>query len=163
MYSLGIIFFEMCYPPMLGMQRVKVLEDLRRPSPVLPSDFKPAEKTRKEIILSLITHNPKERPSSAGLLKSGKLPVEMENETIRRTLAGLSDPSSPYYQKMLSTLFANRVEQAQDYAWDLFAPSPSANELMHQGIVKQALVAIFRRHVSRRASSEDMNSRKSIG
>lgn len=146
MYSLGIIFFEMCYQPMLGHQRVVVLQNLRLPKPVLPSDFQPPEKMKTEIVLSLVTHNPKERPTSAELLQSGKLPVQMESETIRRTLAGLADPSSPYYQKMLATLFARPIEQTKDYAWDMFAPSPSASDLVYQGVVKQALVSIFRRH-----------------
>ncbi|KAL0943971.1 protein kinase [Colletotrichum truncatum] len=146
MYSLGIIFFEMCYPPMLGMQRAVVLEQLRRPSPVLPSDFKPAERIQTEIVTSLLTHNPKERPSSAELLQSGKLPVQMESETIRRTLAGLADPSSPYYQKMLSTLFARPMEQAKDYAWDMNETSPSQADLLNQSTVKETLISIFRRH-----------------
>lgn len=146
MYSLGVIFFEMSYPPMLGMQRALVLEDLRKQQPTLPSDFKPAEKTQTEIILSLLTHSPKERPSSAELLKSGKLPVEMESETIRRTLAGMADPSSPYYEKMLSTLFARRVEQAKDYAWDMSGSWPGPNDLLRHFIVRDALVSIFRRH-----------------
>ncbi|OHW91721.1 protein kinase [Colletotrichum incanum] len=146
MYSLGIIFFEMCYPPMLGMQRAEVLEKLRRPSPILPSDFKPAERIQTEIVLSLVTHNPKERPSSAELLQSGKLPVQMESETIRRTLAGLADPSSPYYKKMLSTLFSRPLEQAKDYAWDMHESIPGQADLLNQSIVKETLIAIFRRH-----------------
>ncbi|KAH0498056.1 hypothetical protein TgHK011_005335 [Trichoderma gracile] len=146
MYSLGIIFFEMCYMPMMGMQKADVLGQLRRPVPVLPSDFRPADKTQTEIVLSLVNHNPKERPSSADLLKSGKLPVQMESETIRRTLAGLADPNSPYYQKMLATLFARPVEAAKNFAWDMNGVTPSAAELLNQSIVKNALVAIFRRH-----------------
>lgn len=146
MYSLGIIFFEMCYPPMLGMEKADVIGKLRQLTPVLPSDFKPAEKTQTEIVLSLVNHNPKERPSSAGLLKSGKLPVQMESETIRRTLAGLADPSSPYYRKMLSTLFARPVDAAKDYAWDMFASTPSSEELLNQSFVKNILHSIFRHH-----------------
>ncbi|CAH0005326.1 unnamed protein product [Clonostachys byssicola] len=146
MYSLGIIFFEMCYIPMMHMQKADVIGQLRRQQPVLPSDFKPADKVQSEIVLSLVSHNPKERPSSAELLKSGKLPVQMESETIRRTLAGLSDPNSPYYQKMLSTLFSRPVETTRDYAWDMFATSPNATDLLHQSTVKQSLISIFRRH-----------------
>ncbi|PNH45142.1 hypothetical protein VD0004_g2641 [Verticillium dahliae] len=146
MYSLGVIFFEMCYPPMLGMQRAEVLGQLRRSPAILPSDFKPAERTQTEIILSLLTHNPKDRPSSFELLQSGKLPVQMESETIRRTLAGLADPSSPYYKKMLSTLFSRPVEQAKDYAWDMHTSLPSQADLLNQNIVKKALISIFRRH-----------------
>ncbi|KAJ4255420.1 eukaryotic translation initiation factor 2-alpha kinase [Fusarium torreyae] len=146
MYSLGIIFFEMCYLPMMGMQKADVLGQLRRPKPVLPSDFKPAEKGQTDIVLSLVNHNPKERPSSTDLLKSGKLPVQMESETIRRTLAGLADPSSPYYRKMLSTLFAKRMEPTKNYAWDMSSANLSPQELLNQGLVKQELVSIFRRH-----------------
>lgn len=146
MYSLGVIFFEMSYPPMLGMQRALVLEQVRLSPPALPKDFKPADKNHTEILLSLLTHNPKERPSSADLLKSGKLPVQMESETIRRAIAGLSDPSSPYYQKMLSTLFARRLEQAKDYAWDMSSSGPSQDELMRRYIVKDMLISVFRRH-----------------
>ncbi|EEU44810.1 uncharacterized protein NECHADRAFT_71976 [Fusarium vanettenii 77-13-4] len=146
MYSVGIIFFEMCYIPMMGMQKADVLGQLRRVKPVLPSDFKPADKVQTEIVLSLVNHNPKERPSSADLLKSGKLPVQMESETIRRTLAGLADPSSPYYRKMLSTLFAKHMEPTKNYAWDMFSTGPSPQELLNQGIVKKSLISIFRRH-----------------
>ncbi|KAK7432526.1 eukaryotic translation initiation factor 2-alpha kinase [Neonectria magnoliae] len=146
MYSLGIIFFEMCYIPMMGMHKADVLGQLRRPNPVLPSDFKPADKVQTEITLSLVNHNPKERPSSLELLKSGKLPVQMESETIRRTLAGLADPSSPYYRKMLSTLFAKPMEQTKNFAWDMFSASPMPTELLNQGIVKRALISIFRHH-----------------
>ncbi|KAK4159032.1 anticodon binding domain of tRNAs-domain-containing protein [Cladorrhinum sp. PSN259] len=146
MYSLGVIFFEMSYPPMLGMQRALTLEQVRHNPPVLPSDFKATDKNHTDILLSLLNHNPKERPSSAELLKSGKMPVQMESEAIRRAIAGMADPSSPYFEKMLSALFARQVEPAKDYAWDMGSSSPSPADLMRQYIVKDTLVSIFRRH-----------------
>ncbi|OAA36278.1 Serine/threonine-protein kinase, GCN2 [Metarhizium rileyi] len=146
MYSMGIIFFEMCYHPMVGMEKADVIGKLRRPKPELPVDFKPAERKQTDIVLSLVNHNPKERPSSADLLKNGKLPVQMESETIRRTLAGLADPSSPYYSKMLSTLFSRPHDAAKDYAWDMLGTQPSAGELLNQGVVRNTLISIFRRH-----------------
>jgi hypothetical protein len=40
LYSLGIIFFEMCYRPLVtGMERVKVLVNLRNSMIILPPDF----------------------------------------------------------------------------------------------------------------------------
>ncbi|KAK4239143.1 anticodon binding domain of tRNAs-domain-containing protein [Achaetomium macrosporum] len=146
MYSLGVIFFEMSYPPMLGMQRALVLEGVRRHPPTLPSDFKPADKNHNEVMLSLLNHNPRERPSSVDLLKSGKMPVQMESEAIRRAIAGVADPSSPYFEKMLSTLFARQIEQAKDYAWDMSTSTPSPADLMRRFIVKDTLISIFRRH-----------------
>ncbi|CAK7208216.1 eukaryotic translation initiation factor 2-alpha kinase [Sporothrix eucalyptigena] len=166
MYSLGVIFFEMCYPPMIGMQRADVLSKLRGSPPVLPSDFKPKDKSQVDIIQALLTHNPKERPSGAELLKSGKLPVQMESETIRHALAELSDPNSPYYQKMLSMLFARPVEQAKDYAWDMSSTQtqtpPSSQDLMRQHIVKEVLVSVFRRHGAVEATRSSLYPRSSL-
>lgn len=146
MYSLGVIFFEMSYPPMLGMQRALTLEQVRRNPPALPSDFKPADRNQLEIMLSLLTHNPKDRPSSIELLKSGKMPVQMESEAIRRAIAGMADPASPYFEKMLETLFSRQIEQAKDYAWDMSSSTPSPADLMRRYIVKDTLISIFRRH-----------------
>ncbi|VBB76175.1 Putative Serine/threonine-protein kinase GCN2 [Podospora comata] len=146
MYSLGVIFFEMSYPPMLGMQRAMTLEQVRHNPPVLPSDFKAADKNHTDILLSLLTHNPKDRPSSSELLKSGRMPVQMESEAVRRALAGIADPSSPYYGKVLKELFSRQVEPAKDYAWDMGSTAPSGADLMRRYIVKDTLVSIFRRH-----------------
>lgn len=161
MYSLGIIFFEMCYSAIVGMERDRVLRSLRQLKPELPPDFKPADKVQTDIVLALVNHNPKERPSSTELLKSGKLPVQMESETIRRTLAGLADPSSPYYRKMLSTLFAKTMEPAKNFAWDMSSKSVIPQEMLNQGIVKQALVSIFRRHGALEATRTSIYPRSS--
>jgi translation initiation factor 2-alpha kinase 4 len=147
MYSLGIIFFEMCYRPIVGMERAQVVEGLRQKQPILPSDFGSTEKPlQADIIRSLLNHSPKDRPSSSELLQSGKLPVAMESETIRQTLAGLSDSRSPYYHKMMNALFSRPIKQAKDFAWDMGTVNPSAGDLLLQGLVKQKLVSIFRHH-----------------
>ncbi|KAH6850740.1 anticodon binding domain of tRNAs-domain-containing protein [Chaetomium sp. MPI-CAGE-AT-0009] len=161
MYSLGVIFFEMSYPPMLGMQRALVLEQVRRNPPALPSDFKPADKNHTEVLLSLLTHNPKERPSSIELLKSGKMPVQMESEAIRRAIAGMADPTSPYFEKMLETLFARQIEQAKDYAWDMSSSIPGPADLMRRYIVKETLISIFRRHGAVEAPTSSLYPRSS--
>ncbi|KAM0315688.1 hypothetical protein ACHAO8_003740 [Botrytis cinerea] len=147
MYSLGVIFFEMCYTPLVGMERAQVIDGLRKKDPVFPANFdKIGKAVQADIILSLLNHNPKERPSSSELLQSRKLPVQMESETIRQTLAGLSDSKSPYHQKMMSALFSRPTKQAKDYAWDMGVPTPSGNDLLLQGLVKQKLISIFRNH-----------------
>jgi len=131
---------------MMHMERVLVMQKVRGTPPTLPADFKPKEKAQSDVILSLVTHDPQERPSAAELLHSGKLPVPIESETIRRALAALSDPSTPYFPKMLSMLFARPKEQAKDYAWDISAHTPSPEELMRQHLIKDTLVSVFRRH-----------------
>jgi translation initiation factor 2-alpha kinase 4 len=148
MYSLGMIFFEMCYRPLIfGTDRAQVLEPLRRKQLILPTDYDFSEKpVQASITLSLLDHNPKERPSSLELLKGGKLPMQMENETIRQALAGLSDSKSPYYTEMMKALFSSQNERAKDYAWEMGSGNPSASDLLLQGLVKQKLIAIFRNH-----------------
>ncbi|KAH8600853.1 kinase-like protein [Bisporella sp. PMI_857] len=147
MYSLGVIFFEMCYKPIVGMERAQVVEDLRKKQPILPTSFDTTGKAvQANIILSLLSHSPKERSSSSELLQGGKLPVQMESETIRQTLAGLSDPRSPYYHKMMAALFSQPTKHAKDVAWDMDIINPSDEDLLFQGIAKQKLISIFRHH-----------------
>ncbi|KAI1468535.1 serine/threonine-protein kinase gcn2 [Daldinia caldariorum] len=145
MYSLGIIFFEMCYHPILGMERADKLGKLGTSS-TLPDDFQPNDKVKSDIVLSLVTHDVKERPSSLELLRSGKLPIQMENETTRRALASLTSTASPYYPKVVSALFSTPLESTKDYAWDLTTPNPTATELLFQSAVKEELISVFRRH-----------------
>lgn len=148
MYSLGITFFEMYVGPMYGHERALKLEDLRKPHPVLPSDIDSAS-AQASIILSLVTHNIKERPSSAALLESKYLPDEMESDTIRRAIAAITDQDSPFYGKVLSTLFSFTLDQAQDYAWDMPDPghqAPSTVGFLRQRAVKETLVSIFKTH-----------------
>ncbi|KAI0471862.1 serine/threonine-protein kinase gcn2 [Xylariaceae sp. FL0804] len=145
MYSLGIMFFEMCYYPIIGMERADKLGKLGKLC-ILPDDFQPGDKIQADIVQSLVTHNVKERPSSMELLRSGRLPIQMENETTRRALASLTNASSPYYPKVVSTLFSVPTESTRDFAWDMSTPSHSATELLYQGIVKEELTSVFRRH-----------------
>ncbi|KAK2628512.1 hypothetical protein QTJ16_001615 [Diplocarpon rosae] len=148
MYSLGMIFFEMCFRPLVpGMDRARISEGLRQKQTVFPVDFKSSElPVQADIILSLLNHSPKDRPSSSELLKSGRIPVQMEDETIRQALAGLTDSKSPYYDKMMQTLFTIPINHAKDYAWEIEVANHSANDLLLQGIVKQKLISIFRNH-----------------
>jgi len=148
MYSLGVIFFEMCYRPLVfGIERAQVLEPLRRKQPVLPTDFDVSERPMQaEIALSLLIHNPKERPSSSELLSGGKLPMQMESESIRQALAGLSDSKSPYHTEMMKALFSAQSDRAKDYAWEMGSVNPSAHDLLLQGLVRQKLISIFRHH-----------------
>ncbi|KAI1354991.1 serine/threonine-protein kinase gcn2 [Xylaria sp. FL0043] len=160
MYSLGIIFFEMCYYPIVGMERADKLGKLGQ-SGQLPDDFQPGNTITADIVQSLVTHDVKARPSSIELLRSGKLPIQMENETTRRALASLTSTSSPYYPKVVSTLFAAPLEPTKDYAWDMSAPCPTAAELLYRGIVKEELTSIFRRHGAVEAPRSSLYPRSS--
>ncbi|KAI1825609.1 serine/threonine-protein kinase gcn2 [Xylaria intraflava] len=160
MYSLGIIFFEMCYYSIVGMERADKLSRLGQYAQ-LPDDFQPDNTIQADIVQSLVTHDVKARPSSIDLLRSGKLPIQMENETTRRALASLTNSSSPYYPKVVSALFAAPLEPTKDFAWDMSAPCPTAAELLYRGVVKEELTSIFRRHGAVEAPRSSLYPRSS--
>lgn len=54
MYSLGIIFFELCHPPFTtAMERQKVIQELRRPEVIFPKSFN-TELKQVNILLLLL-------------------------------------------------------------------------------------------------------------
>ncbi|KAJ4353741.1 eukaryotic translation initiation factor 2-alpha kinase [Didymosphaeria variabile] len=152
MYSMGIIFFEMCYPLNTGMERDQVLRQLRERKHTLPPEFETQEKSLQgNIITSLISHRPSERPSCAELLRSGKVPLQIEDEAVKEALKALSDRNSPHYTKMMAALFSQKPDtQAKDYAWDMGnsagAQNIQANDILLQNLVKSRLGLVFRGH-----------------
>ncbi|KAF2272310.1 kinase-like protein [Westerdykella ornata] len=152
MYSMGIIFFEMCYPLKTAMERDHVLRQLRERKHTLPAEFETPEKALQgSIITSLINHRPSERPSCAELLRSGKVPLQIEDESVKEALKALSDRDSPHYAKMMAALFSQKPDtQAKDYAWDMgIAPAAQgikANDVLLQTMVKERLTSVFRGH-----------------
>ena len=152
LYSLGVIFFEMCYPLKTAMERDEVVRKLREKEHVLPEVFNTSERALQgEVILSLINHRPAERPSSADLLRSRKLPLRIEDDTIREALRSLADSTSPYYQKMMSALFSQPPDSLiKGFAWDIEAAKHSqsleAHDTLLEGHIRDRLTAIFKRH-----------------
>lgn len=149
MYSLGVIFFEMCYPLKTGMERASTLQQIRQKCHQLPSEFEQPERiTQSEIIMSLLSHIPSERPTAAELLKSGRIPLQVEEEMFRKAIIDLlSNPESPDYKKILSVIFSQPSKKFEDIAWDMDTRDPPAvNQLLLEGLVKDKLIAVFRRH-----------------
>ncbi|KAF7719568.1 Serine/threonine-protein kinase, GCN2 family protein [Penicillium ucsense] len=149
MFSLGVIFFEMCHPLTTGMERDHTLRSIRERYHTLPPTFRQSEKVvQGQIIESLLSHDPSVRPTAAELLSSGRIPLQVEEETFRRAIVHLlSDPSSPDYKKILSAIFSQSPKKFEDIAWDVESQTaPAANELLIQGLVRKRLTSIFRRH-----------------
>jgi translation initiation factor 2-alpha kinase 4 len=152
MYSMGIIFFEMCYPLQTAMERDHVIRKLRERKHDLPAEFETPEKLLQgSIITSLISHRPSERPGCAELLRSGKVPLQIEDEAVKEALRALSDRDSPHYTKMMAALFSQKPDtQAKDFAWDMNVGTNSqavkANDILLQNLVKDRLAMVFRGH-----------------
>ncbi|KAJ8102567.1 kinase-like domain-containing protein [Lipomyces tetrasporus] len=146
MYSLGIIFFEMCYPLKTGMERAQVLKNLRKPSITLPPDF-PSEKTRElTIIERLLDHRPGNRPSAGELLHSSQLPVRIEDEMIQQTLRSLTDSASPWLSQVRDALFSKSHDLVKDILYDKTPNAINVDDLVLRGQAKDKLTMIFRQH-----------------
>ncbi|PGH13957.1 PEK/GCN2 protein kinase [Helicocarpus griseus UAMH5409] len=149
MYSLGIIFLEMCHPLKTAMERDFTLQKVREKIHTLPATFEIPEKAiQGEIIQSLLSHRPSERPTAAELLQSGKIPLQVEEEMFRKAIMGiLSDPNSPDYKKILSAIFSQPPKKFEDIAWDMDSRgTPPATEVLLQSLIKERLISIFRKH-----------------
>ena len=113
MYSLGIMFFEMCFLLKTGMERITTLTGLRQKEHQLPTDFERPEKaTQGEIILNLVDHDPKRRLRSSELMHSDKFPVEIEQEREARDIirALRDDGTGLLRQQVPRAIFAQADE-----------------------------------------------------
>ncbi|RKP31518.1 Serine/threonine-protein kinase [Metschnikowia bicuspidata] len=149
MYSLGIIFFEMCYPLGTGMERAAVLNRLRLAEVQFPSDFGAAKATERHIIASLLRHDPRTRPGAAQLLQGGLLPVEHQDAIVKDVLRLLADPALPWQQQVRDALFGQPYLLARDIMFDRAEKQArgdhTADYLMLERTVAEA-ARVFRSH-----------------
>ncbi|KAF9926747.1 hypothetical protein FBU30_003741 [Linnemannia zychae] len=149
MYSLGIIFFEMCYPLSTGMERAMTLRNLQQPEIIFPKEF-PMDKmaTQAQVIRALLNHNLKERPNSLELLQSDLLPPKMEDEYIQECVRTIANPNTPYYHRLMSALFAQNADKHKDYTYDFNSENKPYDTFfsLFYGKVRSQMVSIFRCH-----------------
>lgn len=154
MYSLGIIFFEMCYKLGTGMERAMALNNLRLENVQFPSNFLTASRsTERKIVRQLLDHDPDKRPGAARLLQSGLLPVEHQDEVIKEALKSLADPASPWQQQVRETLFNQPYLLARDMMFDKLGKSShgkaldqSENDYLVFNATLDELFRIFHNH-----------------
>jgi translation initiation factor 2-alpha kinase 4 len=169
MYSLGIMFFEMSNVFTTAMERINELQAIRKKDFELPAELETSgEKAAQgRLIKHLISHKPSERPSSTELLRSDILPIKIEDETIRQALSGLSDPRSPYHQKMMSALFAHDTASSQRVkalAWEAKASTLPEDivRIRLRGIVRSSLENVFRRHGAEETRRDSILPRSAV-
>ncbi|KAI8582596.1 hypothetical protein K450DRAFT_226018 [Umbelopsis ramanniana AG] len=147
MFSLGIIFFEMCYPLHTGMQRAMVLQDLRNGK--FPDDFNPNYVNQKDIIQMLTSSQPKDRPNSFELLRSDLLPPKLEDEYINECVRTIANPNTPYYHKLMSAMFSQSSDRYKDFTYDyqteVEKPFDPFNPLFYDRI-REHMLKVFRKH-----------------
>nr|XP_006824933.1 PREDICTED: eukaryotic translation initiation factor 2-alpha kinase 4-like [Saccoglossus kowalevskii] len=153
LYSLGIIFFEMCYRPLsTGMERVKVIGNLRMvTSPIFPDDFDEIKFPKQIHILNwLLDHDPDKRPTAQELLQSNHLPrPEMEDAQLYEVLKHtMSNRKSSAYRRLMNELFSQPIETATDYTYDMNIHKgfTSCQTNLAQRTVHDTLCKVFQKH-----------------
>ncbi|UJR36098.1 hypothetical protein I4U23_028833 [Adineta vaga] len=122
-YSLGITFFEMCYPFNTSMERAKTLCELRRPEIHVPDYFRQKSFSRhSELVAQMLNHDPDKRPSANILLESNIIPFEQE-EQFEQLLDSMinsanNDLQSFYYRKTITKLFQRKNNITRDATFD---------------------------------------------
>ncbi|KAF7724671.1 hypothetical protein EC973_000843 [Apophysomyces ossiformis] len=147
MFSLGVIFFEMCYRFSTGMQRAMTLQDLRNGK--FPDDF-PREYTNQQTIIKmLLSSQPKDRPNSFELLRSELLPPKLEDEYIKECVRTIANPNTPYYHKLMSAMFSQSSDRHKDFTYDyqpqIETPFDPFSHIFYDRIREQ-MTKVFRRH-----------------
>ena len=106
MFSLGVILLEMNVQFSTGMERAETLAQLQKDNFTLPSVLLVPEKvTQAKLIMSLVQNKPSQRPSSVGLLDSGDIPAQAEDESLRVARRLLNDRNSHYRLQFIGNLF----------------------------------------------------------
>ncbi|KAJ2764278.1 eukaryotic translation initiation factor 2-alpha kinase, partial [Coemansia nantahalensis] len=151
MYSLGIIFFEMCYPMRTGMERATVLHGLRKPEIVFPADFGVDRmQLQHQIIRRLLSHSPRQRPSSAELLESGLLPPRVEDGHIHETIRAIANPAQPHFAKLMDALFGQAADKHIDATFDFRVGDVQAEQLnaVFLDRIRELMARVFRTHAA---------------
>ena len=150
-YSLGIIFFEMCYKPLsTGMERVQILGNIRQPEILFPEDIDQIQLEKQlQIMKWLLNHDPSKRPTSQELLQSPYLPPpqleEAElNEVLRSTL---SCTNSKAYRRMITQLLNQEINLQDEILYDSdYHKSLMLKMPLIQQYVRSSLQKIFNKH-----------------
>ncbi|KDQ55313.1 hypothetical protein JAAARDRAFT_37347 [Jaapia argillacea MUCL 33604] len=138
MYSFGVVFFEMNYFFSTGAERVAVIEDLRRPDTIFPPDWESHRSRQRQIISSLLQHDPNAHPSALELSQSPLLPPRIEDESFK------ANADSPQYQAVLSALFTQPQKRTRALLYDNEAELPEHAPL--NDTVEETLAGIFHLH-----------------
>ncbi|KAK6368089.1 eukaryotic translation initiation factor 2-alpha kinase [Exophiala oligosperma] len=148
MYSLGIMFFEMCYPIPTQYEKNILLQGLAKQPPQLPAFFEEdIHQTQGEIISQLVNIDQQFRPTARELLDSGKIPEPLEEEKFQRFIDRLAEQNPEEYQDLIGKLFSKPNDPVSSLAWeDRSGESMVPVDPMLWISVTDQLKVIFRRH-----------------
>lgn len=124
LYSLGVMLFEMSYPPLnTGMERIQILSALRTPDIVIPNDMlidKNYENNVKVIRL-LLNHDPSKRPTAEELLSCEYVPpAKLEANELQEMLRHvLANPQSKAYKHVIARCLDQQCDAVMELTYHL--------------------------------------------
>ena len=132
------------------MQRSLVLNEIRLPSVLFPSDFDViGMASQATIIKALLDHNPKVRPSCIELLQSPLIPTRVEEEYVTEELLRIVRQNNPaYFSRLISSIFGQRVDIHKDVSYD-FNSSNQAIEVFSGSLkllIEEYIISVAARH-----------------
>ncbi|KAH8114389.1 kinase-like domain-containing protein [Phellopilus nigrolimitatus] len=145
LYSLGVVFFEMNYMFSTASERIFVIENLRLPEVCFPSDWDVKRSAQREIIQSLLQHDPDKRPTAIQLSQSPLLPSRMEDEYFKEALQAMTKSRNQFYPAVLASLFSQEPNLVRGHIYD--EDMPESSSLRH--VVIEHLDRLFRLHGAR--------------
>lgn len=107
-YSLGIIFFEMCHGRFeTRMERIQTLINLRKIEIILPPNWDDKVPAQRNLVKKLLDHDPNSRPSCQEILKGDDLPpAQFEWNHFQVAMKQtLTNPKSKAYKYLISSCF----------------------------------------------------------
>ena len=126
MYSLGIIFFEMCHPPLTtGMERIKILSSVRSKDIILPNECDEIINVQqKSVIKWLLNHDSSARPTSLELLKSDYIPPPQVEEAQLQEMVkhSLANRNSKSYRHIIDSCLDQSLDRIRDIKYDTDLP-----------------------------------------
>uniref|UniRef100_A0A915KKB7 non-specific serine/threonine protein kinase n=1 Tax=Romanomermis culicivorax TaxID=13658 RepID=A0A915KKB7_ROMCU len=153
-YSLGVILFEMFYRPLgTGMERVKILSELRLPEIRIPDDFGrqcPSTKNLVKLLQWMLQHEAEKRPLADELLHSELLPpVEMQKNDFELAINNtLSRTQTRQYRWLINAIMEQKPSTVQDYVYDddIYPKIFSVKSTLNTRLVANKLKRLFSTH-----------------
>ncbi|XP_037027743.1 eIF-2-alpha kinase GCN2 isoform X2 [Bradysia coprophila] len=147
LYSLGIILFEMSSPQFeTGMERVKIMAELRTPAIIIPTYMLENAKFSQhvQVIKWLLNHDQTRRPTAEELLASELVPpAQLEANELQEMLRhALANPQSKSYKHLVARCLAQQSDTVLEltYHLELSQISPILE------VLKAKIVSLFCKH-----------------
>ncbi|PRP82937.1 eukaryotic translation initiation factor 2-alpha kinase 4 isoform 1 [Planoprotostelium fungivorum] len=145
-YSLGIIFFEMCYSFSTGMERVLTLNALRN-TLTFPRNFEKNHTHEAEVIKLLLATEPTERPTAHQFLNSGHLPSVVEEELLKNAMKSITNANTTLHSTVVDLLFSVKPDKHSDHHYDYHMGTAfAATDCSLRETIIEQLVKVCKRH-----------------